>query len=682
MTIVNNVVNDIACVCLPDAPIDPATGLPTPTIYAFTAGGVSRIAQDGTVSNTATIAGLSGNVQSGWIDGNYVRATCQSTGAVITSLPTASVLPAGGASALNSYWNSEAFYNGTIPSVLAGDGKGIRNTLGGNLGISVIKSNPTSTVKSMVAYITNAYNSGWQVGDSRGAYLADTVAETITASGELVTNGTFAVDTAGWTAFSGATLASVSGELQITSNGTDNPQAHAAISGLVIGRMYAISHTARRGTCVSAVSVDVLGVVGGPATVSTTNVSLSFNFIATATSHTLTPYIHGAAANGETAYFDNISCKLASSDRSVKNTGLILNGTLTKAAVAAGAQLMAYSGFSAANYLEQPYNANQDYSTVGFDALIWAKVAATQTIQETLYCRDSPATGVSWRLYVNASGYLVATVFDGTTTRTATGTTSVRDGIFKLIEVSYLGGTVAITINGAAYASTTGAALLTLNNALATFRIGLDAQGGNPGTNVSVCLLRASATLASLDQIAQIYRDELPLFQANAQCTVDGTSSAISALAYDETSDMLQVGTAWGRSAFKGLLRVESEVSTVGAITSLSANQGSILTGGATTGRYYQPAMLLRDELRRSEEARQALGRVPVFFPFAAITSQTAFVLPKGYTTKAVYSAGLLKDAGGALDYVTSSDGYQETVTFAVAPGNTVRVQIMGVRNK
>jgi len=92
------------------------------------------------------------------------------------------------------------------------------------------------------------------------------------------------------------------------------------------------------------------------------------------------------------------------------------------------------------------------------------------------------------------------------------------------------------------------------------------------------------------------------------------------------------------------------------------------------------PAKYLRDELQRRDEARKALGRIPVFFDFDAVTSQVAFVLPAGYTTKAVYSAGLLKRIGSTKDYTTNADGYKETVTFAVAPGNTVQVSVMAVR--
>jgi hypothetical protein len=53
-TIINRTVNDVAMTVLPDAPIDPATGLPVPTIAVATAGGVSVIKDDGTVVDSGT----------------------------------------------------------------------------------------------------------------------------------------------------------------------------------------------------------------------------------------------------------------------------------------------------------------------------------------------------------------------------------------------------------------------------------------------------------------------------------------------------------------------------------------------------------------------------------------------------------------------------------------------------
>ena len=47
--IVNDYVNDVAMTVLPNAPVDPATGLPVPTILVGTDGGWSQISDDGNV---------------------------------------------------------------------------------------------------------------------------------------------------------------------------------------------------------------------------------------------------------------------------------------------------------------------------------------------------------------------------------------------------------------------------------------------------------------------------------------------------------------------------------------------------------------------------------------------------------------------------------------------------------
>jgi len=339
-----------------------------------------------------------------------------------------------------------------------------------------------------------------------------------------------------------------------------------------------------------------------------------------------------------------------------------------------------YAGFSAANYLSQVYSANLDFGTGDFSVMGWLTEAPNSAI-EYLFNRDSATPGKAIRLWVSVAGFLVFELYDGTTTRTATGTVAVDDSAIKHVVCTYSTGMLTIWVNGVSHATATGAALLTLTNATAITRIGYSVAGASPLTNGKLALWRVSAYAPSADQIAHIYRTELALFQAGAQCTIDGSSATVTALAYDDTADVLQVGTSWGRSAFRDLLRIESAATSVGSITSLSAGQGTQITGGASSGRYYQPAMLLRDELRRRDEARKALGKVPVFFDFDAVTSQVAFVLPKGYTTKAVYSAGMLKRLGATKDYTTNTDGFAETVTFGTAPGNTVWVSVMAVRN-
>ena len=89
-----------------------------------------------------------------------------------------------------------------------------------------------------------------------------------------------------------------------------------------------------------------------------------------------------------------------------------------------------------------------------------------------------------------------------------------------------------------------------------------------------IALLRISATVPSAEQIKKIYEDEKFLFQENAKATLHGTSDAVTALAYDDGTELLHVGTSAGRSVFQGLRRIDNTTDAVGA--AISASNGMV----------------------------------------------------------------------------------------------------------
>ena len=72
----------------------------------------------------------------------------------------------------------------------------------------------------------------------------------------------------------------------------------------------------------------------------------------------------------------------------------------------------------------------------------------------------------------------------------------------------------------------------------------------------------------------KIYNDEKLLFQENAKCSLYGTSDDVEALAYDDTTDVLHVGTSGGRSDFRGLKRINN--TTTAVTTAISASNGFV----------------------------------------------------------------------------------------------------------
>jgi NADP-dependent 3-hydroxy acid dehydrogenase YdfG len=97
----------------------------------------------------------------------------------------------------------------------------------------------------------------------------------------------------------------------------------------------------------------------------------------------------------------------------------------------------------------------------------------------------------------------------------------------------------------------------------------------NPSDVTNLALARYALTAPSAEQIAKIYNDEKHLFQTNAKATLYGTSDAVTALAYDDDTELLHVGTSAGRSEFQGLRRVNNTTDAVSA--AISASNGFIV---------------------------------------------------------------------------------------------------------
>jgi hypothetical protein len=802
----SNVVNDIAVTTLPGAPVDPATNLPVATVAVATSSGVS-VLQDSGLTRHSSVSSAFYRVAFDRRN-NLWAADYANNASLYYGAP--GELGAGYA-ALKSYaasstpsttWNFGAS-SVSGPCTIGRSGV----ALSAPSGITLLRDNPSSYVAGMVANICKDWNSGWMVGDIRGAWLSDVVAETV-SSGELVSNGTFNTSVAGWTLVSGgngATFAYNAGGGLITQGGTSTyVHVYQAIT-TVIGQAYALTADLISATSSSskisvgnavptsgadygaAIASSGYGVAGSKsvaftATATTTyvvitdaqaasstsrwdNISVgaelvgngdfgsglttgwtpsvaslsvvsgamrvtasgasplanynittvvgrtyrfqmqyvatsgktlnmnapgaalfigtvpgtyALDFVATSTTSTITVSGASNCVNGDTYDVDNVSVKVVEPDRCVKAAGLPIVGSITKTAVASGAQLMFYSGFSASNYLEQPYASNLDFGTGDVWISFWAvnTQAATQIVLER---GDASSTAGRIYVFIASDGKVTFALQNALTGASLVTNNVLYVGTTTKVDLVRKAGVLSAYFNGIKDTASGVANTANISHTTAALRVG-NGVVSNTGAAAKLALLRIGATAPSDDQIAHMYRDEAPLFLAGAQCTLAGTSSGVTTQAFDDTTEVLQVGTSWGRSALHGLLRVDSEATSVGALVSLASDHGALLQGGATSARLTQPSMALRDELRRRDEARLAQARLPTFRDVDAVTSQTAFVLPAGYTVRAVHQAGTLKRAGSGKDYTVAFDGYLETVNFTVAPGNGVWVSMMLAR--
>jgi hypothetical protein len=588
--LVNSNANDVAMAVLPNAPIDAATGLPVPTIAVATDGGVSVIKDDGNVFDFTSATTPNTNFVS-FTEDDRICFFADDSGAnykwvQIFDIPSSDVgyIFSG---APNNYYATYSNTGGVYPALAPGatsdannDGLTFKQNVAvadpKGLGIGTIdQPRTTDPSNNMVAYSTSDYATGWMHGDIKLATLSDTDDTDVTGS-ELVTNGTFDTDLSGWTDQTNVYLTPSwnNGKLRLTwANNFSSWYGMEQFIPTEVGKTYVIS--ADMTSSDSNAEGSYFYVYLGGSWVGdngVTNGVYTRTFVAESTStgiRTGHGNNNGNFYSGDYYEVDNISVRLAEEDRSVNGNGLQVFGTVTKNPVATGADLVAYSGFSTSNYLEQPYNSDLDFGTGDFCVMGWHKGTNTSG---NIFTRWTLNGSTFYQVYLNNSRYRFQ-VTSSTNSKTADSDAVANTDVWNYITAIRLAGILYLYVNGRLVATTTGSTA-NLDDPTGTLAFGTF-QGGSGASNSSyLALWRISATAPSPEQIKKIYEDEKFLFQENAQATLYGSSDAVTALAYDDSTNLLHVGTSAGRSVFQGLRRVDNTTTAVGA--AISASNGLV----------------------------------------------------------------------------------------------------------
>jgi len=358
------------------------------------------------------------------------------------------------------------------------------------------------------------------LGDEKGAWMADTTAETLVGS-ELVTNGDFATDTdwiksTGWTIASGVAshVAGASGYLQQSSI---LPPAGTSI--LVT---FTISN-------ITAGGVSIFATWGVRTPYVYANGTYTFSLVVGADTNL---YIY--ALSTFAGDIDNVSVRLAVPDLSTANNGLGVYGSITKSAVATGAGLMGYSGFSASNYLEQPYNSDLDFGTGDFCFMGWSNQSPT-TSYEMILSRGYYSggwVGALIQLFYRPDGALRFIVSDdgGTTIDSATTSNVYDDSLPHHVAALRRGNTFHVYVDGALVISVlVNNAAGSLNNANASLSFGIDQGGASyANNNNGLSLWRAFAYAPTAAQIKAIYNKEKHLFKKYSTYTQEGVQRTLT----------------------------------------------------------------------------------------------------------------------------------------------------------
>ena len=609
--------NDVAMTVLPNAPIDDATGLPIPTIAVATAGGVSVIRDDGNVFDVIDSNGARKCYDVSFTKDHKIMHTgdlgaggTHAGNVFVTNVLTADRAEYDNHDDLYRWYSTSAMYpringgNTFNTRVLDPLDVGDHHYAMADVGISLIEDGTSSSygnTDGMVAYITSDYNSGYQHGDIKGAFLSDTDTTNVTGA-ELITNGTFDSNTTGWTAHNSATIThttpsaasidspatdglatpSSAGIIKIVSNGGASGAYQSFTT--VVGKTYTASFIAYQ-VSYSSNYVKIGTSIGGhqnydfynewDQSVNNNWASGSATFTATATTTYIT--LWPSQVSGRVLYMDQISVRLANPDRSVNDNGLQVYGTVTKSAVATGAELVGYGPFSSSNYLKQSNNSDLAPGTGAYSVTCWIKTALSGSNDQYIFDRGvGGSNSRNLMLVMQNSGRIqfYHTRADGTSSDLqTTDMPSVADNYWHQVVGLYDGSAYRVYIDGKASSVTNtigrdvgndGAPALTIGtrfNITQTF-------GG------SMALFRYSKSAPSAEQIKKMYEDEKCLFHENAKATLYGSSDAVTALAFDDTTNLLHAGTSAGRSEFQGLRRINNTTDAV--TTAISASNGLV----------------------------------------------------------------------------------------------------------
>ena len=571
-------VNNVTMTVLPNAQIDDATRLPTPTIAVATPSGVSVIGDDKTtVVDHYDSAGGESTQVAFTQDGKLAHSHDGHTGIRIDSLKSSDFNYGSNKVAKH---NSEEFYINYSLAASGWSGGAVKLNEGSfnsggqivpvqdnilaensNKGLNLLARDfPSSPDDNRVAYITSNYNTGYMVGDIKGAFMSDTDDTNLDRT-NLVTNGTFDSGT-GWS-LTGAAAPTISGGKLVFNGTSGTGLAQQAVSPAVVasGAQYTVKFTVSDYAS-GAVATRVANSSYGNSI--TANGTYYQSFVA-GPSSTETVLFYGNSFNGKV---DNVEVYLEEQDRSYNKKGLQVYGTITRGSVAPGADLVYYSGNGSSNYLEQPYNsdlnfgANADFCVMGW--LNTPSVGGGQYIFDRSVTHNSSRDFQVWMaadlryLTIYVAGGQVAT----------TGNNKYPNNEWFQYCVLRKDNRCIIYINGEEVVNN-----LSTVSTIASSNVPTKILY-NMNSNTKSALMRISATAPSPEQVKRMFDDERHLFNENAKCTLYGTSDDVKAIAYDDETNILHAGTSSGRSEFCGLNRINN--TTTAVATAISASNGFI----------------------------------------------------------------------------------------------------------
>ena len=659
----------VAATVMPDAPVDPVSGLKAPTVVVA-AGGVSVVKHDGSVVNSSSAIGFNfvtltpELLTAGRADGTFYYAT--NPGSL------------GASFALSARTNTQSpdFNAGNTNGLLAHNRSEIVRRSATAATVQKLKNWESDPAKSIAVTISNLFTTGHQPGDIRRTFLSSNVAGSVTGT---VADRSYKAGSATVTGTLTAAPVNADAELVAYSgfSATDYAQEpYAADLDFGTGE-WSCGAWANIPAVLPPESFPVVGpelVANGTFDTDTDwtkgeNWTISGG-VATTTAANLAgapPRSLSQAGVFVTGKAYRVRGTVVSSPGRVANTTLVLDlGAATPTLITLTAATTYPVNFDVVVVAPQGNLILRTSSSVGGETPFSIDNISVKEVLPALIADRTYSSGASLRLGVDAGGRFQASAFDGTTTRTVTAPAAYNTATWIKPEAVYTtDGTLAIRVNGIEVAATRGNPLLTLNNSDAVLTIGnsyaLDAPF--PG---SLALLKLSATVPTLEQSIWMYEQEKQLFREGAKCCLPD-SGALVDLAYDEATDKWIAASAANISEWSGLVRTAVTPAPAGSYSKLAAGGGVTLQGRTTTSPGVDitiPAQGLREELVNRAEAAARLNANLATFDFVG-----------GFTANITNGNTAITSVAG-LSYPTSIRGAK--VTGSGIPADTVVSDVSG----
>ena len=582
-------VNDVCMTVLPSAPVDVETNMPVPTIASAHHGGISIMRDDGTIVDVkSSHSGYTYAREVKFLENNDLLFTMGDAGGGLDYVHTMDGIPTadttitidqkvGTGQDIRSMYRAAMTTSTAFDNLLAmGRGGNLVRTLtpkrgkafaaGSVDGLTNIVEDVdkvSSTARSQYNYITNRYNTGWLIGNTRLAAMSSNDYETL--GDNLVRNGTFSTDSE-WTKGTDWTING--GVANIADNGrtSDSFLVQTDIP-LVPGEAYTMTWT--QNFSVGDMDIDIGGdKIWG------TNLAYGAgtHTVAWQAGISLSNQIRFVANQHAVGTIDNVIVRKADANRSYygayegggKNTQLIPVGRVKKKQVSSGAELASYGPFSTSNFLYQPYTSSLQFGTGEMMFACWFKTTST-TYEQTIMRRFGSAVTGGFLMRVLGSSselqWFVRTTSSNNYT-VATSGAPVDDGKWHMAVGARAGSRVRLYLDGNFVGSNTsipGGASIddTGNDAITYFGIENGLVGAVNPYPGEMALVRFAAAEPTAEQVKRWYETEKHLFSENSKACLYGSSHNIIDSAFDSATDMLHVGTSSGVSVFKDLARVD-----------------------------------------------------------------------------------------------------------------------------